>query len=458
MGLPEQWVRDERVFDSVNALGTRSVVEAAVRAGVRRVIHTSTIDVFHAEPGGSFDESELAGYPKGTAYERSKQRAEELAYAAAEGSDTELVIVNPSAVYGPGPGGDATSLEESLLRPVLEGRRAELPALPPGGMGLVHSAGLGKGQLLVAERGVPGERYILCDGHMTFRETRGDRGAARRTRQRPAGHAGAGGQGAGRRGRAGGATPWASRRCCRAGSCTSSSGTRTLVRTRRSGSSAGSPPRSWTGCAIRSRPLAEIRRTRDDDAAEAARLLHVSAADMYDRFSGGRERALQALERALVEPGNAASAECVWLAEIEGEPAGAMAAFPVDEAADRSRAFMRLALRGSPPWRWPGALRLYWIGGRASPNPPSAAFYIDSLATDERFRRRGVARALLAEAERRARAHSLPCVALDTTLTNEAARALYASEGFDEVAYRPAAHGLPGFVALVKPLEGVSPP
>jgi nucleoside-diphosphate-sugar epimerase len=35
---------------------------------------------------------------------------------------------------------------------------------------MVHSTGLGTGQLLAADRGVPGERYILCDGHMSFRE------------------------------------------------------------------------------------------------------------------------------------------------------------------------------------------------------------------------------------------------------------------------------------------------
>jgi dihydroflavonol-4-reductase len=170
MGLPEQWFAEADIFERVNARGTETVVRAAAAAGARRVVHTSTIDVFHAEPGQPFDESHVADYPKGTAYERSKQRAEELALAAATETGIELVIVNPAAVYGPGPGGDATSVEQSLLRPLIEGRRAAVPMLPPGGMGLVHSPGLASGQLLAAERGVPGERYILCDGHMGFRE------------------------------------------------------------------------------------------------------------------------------------------------------------------------------------------------------------------------------------------------------------------------------------------------
>jgi dihydroflavonol-4-reductase len=170
MGLPEQWFPDPGIFERVNARGTETVVRAAASAGARRVVHTSTIDVFHAEPGGSFDESALADYPKGTPYERSKQRAEELALGAAAETGVELVIVNPAAVYGPGPGGDATSLQEVLVRPLLDGRRSAVPMLPPGGMGLVYSTGLATGQLLAAERGAPGERYILCDGHMSFRE------------------------------------------------------------------------------------------------------------------------------------------------------------------------------------------------------------------------------------------------------------------------------------------------
>ena len=169
MGLPEQWFADPDIFERVNARGTETVVRAAAAAGARRVVHTSTIDVFHAEPGTPFDESQLADYPKGTAYERSKQHAERLALAAAAEAGVELVIVNPAAVYGPGPPGSA-SVEVGLLRPVVEGRRAAAPLLPPGGLPMVYSTGLATGQLLAAARGVPGERYILCDGQMSFRE------------------------------------------------------------------------------------------------------------------------------------------------------------------------------------------------------------------------------------------------------------------------------------------------
>src|SRR4051794_37808563 len=100
---------------------------------------------------------------------------------------------------------------------------------------------------------------------------------------------------------------------------------------------------------------------------------------MYDRFAGGRRRALALIERSLRGPGNASGAGVVWGGEVDGPVAGAMPAFSVDEGLARSRAFLRLSLRVAPPWRWPLALALYWAGGRASPIPPLRAFYVDAL-------------------------------------------------------------------------------
>ena len=164
MGMPEQWVRDEAIFDQVNAVGSGAVAVAAKRAGVRRFIHTSTHDVFHAETGQRFDETMLADYPKGTAYERSKQHAEELVLAERDGM--EVVILNPSGVYGPTPS-PTPSFENSVFEPVV---RKRLPAVPPGGTGYAFTEGVAAGHLLAAERGVDGERYILADGYASFRE------------------------------------------------------------------------------------------------------------------------------------------------------------------------------------------------------------------------------------------------------------------------------------------------
>ncbi|MCK9876410.1 NAD-dependent epimerase/dehydratase family protein [Frankia sp. Ag45/Mut15] len=163
MGVPEQWLADPGRFDQVNVAGSARLARAAAAAGVRRLVHTSTIDVFDAPPGGRFDETSLASRPKGTPYERSKQRAEQAVFAAA--GELEVVVVNPATVYGLGPYGPA-SMELRMFRPALRGL---LPVVPPGGFGLVFTEGLGRGQLAAAGLGRPGARYILSDIHLSLR-------------------------------------------------------------------------------------------------------------------------------------------------------------------------------------------------------------------------------------------------------------------------------------------------
>ena len=195
-----------------------------------------------------------------------------------------------------------------------------------------------------------------------------------------------------------------------------------------------------------------VRNARPDDAGAVAGLLYLSAAGMYDRFAGGPERARRLLVRAFARPGTNASAEIVWVAEHGERVTGALSGFPIDEGVQRGRAFLRLALATIPPWGWPAAIGLYRLGSRLTPPAPSGAFYVDGLATDPAHRRRGAAQALLAAAERRAVALGLPSLALDTSLDNTAARALYERFGFEATREVPSQKGLPGFVGYVKPL------
>jgi dihydroflavonol-4-reductase len=164
MGLFEQWFGDLGIFDRVNAYGARNVIAAAREAGAKRAVHTSTFDVFHAETGGTMTEADLADYPKGTAYERSKQHAEELVLEEAA-AGIEVVIANPASVYGPGPL-QTTGLDRAFRDAI----RKRLPALPPGGMTLAYVDDVAAGHVAAFDRGRPGERYILADGFATMSE------------------------------------------------------------------------------------------------------------------------------------------------------------------------------------------------------------------------------------------------------------------------------------------------
>jgi ribosomal-protein-alanine N-acetyltransferase len=193
-----------------------------------------------------------------------------------------------------------------------------------------------------------------------------------------------------------------------------------------------------------------VRRFEPADAAAVVALLYESSGGMYDRYTGSRRLAERTLRRALEREGNTASADVVWVGELDGAVAGAMAAMPFEDWTARAQRFLRVTLSSIPPWKWPAALSLYRASGRAAPEPRRDCVYVDSLATDAGFRRRGVASALLEEAERQARSAGLGSVALDTWIDNRAARALYRARGFEEVGRRPPVSGLPGGVSLLK--------
>jgi ribosomal protein S18 acetylase RimI-like enzyme len=198
------------------------------------------------------------------------------------------------------------------------------------------------------------------------------------------------------------------------------------------------------------RPI--IRPAAPEDVDAVARLLYETATGMYDIYAGGADRALRILRAAYGLEGNSASREIVAVAELDGEVAGALAAFPVPEGDRRASRFLRVTLVRTPPWKWPATLRIFHTGAELTPVPPPGSLYIDALATDTRFRRRGVARALLGEASRQAAEAGLRAVALDTAATNAPAQALYQGAGFTVTERRPPKGRIPGIVGYVREL------
>jgi len=198
-----------------------------------------------------------------------------------------------------------------------------------------------------------------------------------------------------------------------------------------------------------------VRTARPDDPVDA--LLFASAAPYYAAYAGGPERARRLLRTLYPRKGHTASWEVCHVAEAEGQVVGVLAAFPSADGDALARRFVRLTLLHSPPWRIPALMRHLRATAAVAPRPPERMLYVDALATDAAHRRRGVARALLAEAERLAAAAGLEGVALDTGIENRAARSLYERAGFTPTSLRPApdertarAVGGSGFVGYVK--------
>lgn len=168
------WLRDYAPMYAANVEGTRNVLEAAGRAGCARIVYTSTVgciglprptngQIVAATEANPLDPHELTG-----AYKHSKYQAETVARELFHQRGWPVVIVNPSAPVGPGD-----------LKPTPTGRiivdflNRRLPAFVDTGLNWVHVRDVAAGHLLAAEKGEPGQRYILghAQGNWTLQET-----------------------------------------------------------------------------------------------------------------------------------------------------------------------------------------------------------------------------------------------------------------------------------------------
>jgi dihydroflavonol-4-reductase len=159
------WRNPEQVVSAAIA-GTCNVVRAARAAGVRRLVLTSSLAALGVPTGEEWlDERHSFNLPPHRfPYGFAKHRAEQEAVRLAEGSP-EVVIVNPSAVFGPG---DRKPISGSL---VVEAARGLGFVYVDGGWNVVHIDDVVRGHLAAARLGRPGERYLLGGENLTHRQS-----------------------------------------------------------------------------------------------------------------------------------------------------------------------------------------------------------------------------------------------------------------------------------------------
>jgi len=143
----------------INVRGTKNVLRAALKAGVRRVVHTSTIGTIGQPEDGSLATEEMPFnlWDRCSHYVKSKHLAEVAALSMCD-HGLQVVVVNPCAPIGPRDIKPSSTGQRIL--DYLHGKRA---SFVQGGINFISVQDVAEGEVLAAEKGRVGERYIL--GH-----------------------------------------------------------------------------------------------------------------------------------------------------------------------------------------------------------------------------------------------------------------------------------------------------
>lgn len=167
----------------INVIGSRNVFRAALRAGVARVVHTSSFSTIGFDPDDPSKpcSEDMPFYPfvEWMPYSRTKVLAEhEALLAASEGLD--VVIAVSTGVVGP-----HDYLPSRTGKAMIDFAHGKLRAIIPGGYEAVTTDDLSRGHVLAMERGRTGRRYIFSTRYVTMTEMLEMFGELVGTRRRP---------------------------------------------------------------------------------------------------------------------------------------------------------------------------------------------------------------------------------------------------------------------------------
>jgi dihydroflavonol-4-reductase len=151
------WAPSPADIFRTNVEGTRILMEEAMRAGVERVIYTSSVATIEPHDGTSADESRPISEQRAIGpYKKSKVIAERLVEDMVSRAGLPAVIVNPSTPIGPR---DVRPTPTGRI--IVEAARGHMPGFVDTGLNLVHVDDVAAGHLAALRKGVIGERYIL---------------------------------------------------------------------------------------------------------------------------------------------------------------------------------------------------------------------------------------------------------------------------------------------------------
>jgi dihydroflavonol-4-reductase len=160
------WVRDPEQMYRSNVEGTRAILEAARKNGVRRVVYTSSVATmgFSSNGHAADEESPVALENMIGPYKRSKFMAEAVAMEAGR-SGMDVVVVNPSTPVG------AQDIKPTPTgRIVVDFLKKKFPAYVDTGLNMVDVDACARGHVAALEKGRSGQRYILGGENLTLKQ------------------------------------------------------------------------------------------------------------------------------------------------------------------------------------------------------------------------------------------------------------------------------------------------
>jgi nucleoside-diphosphate-sugar epimerase len=166
--LAKMWCRNQNDFAETNINGTRNVLQAAQKAGIHRIVYTSTCGVWGPTLKYPLteDEPRITGFP--IAYERTKYLAElEVNKFVKQGLD--VVTVNPSRVFGEGPITDSNTVSK-MISGYLKGRWRIIPGNGGQVSNYAYVGDVVNGHIAAMENGLTGNRYILGGEDVSFND------------------------------------------------------------------------------------------------------------------------------------------------------------------------------------------------------------------------------------------------------------------------------------------------
>ncbi|MDD1413177.1 NAD-dependent epimerase/dehydratase family protein [Dolichospermum sp. ST_con] len=160
------WQKDRELLYFDNIEGTRNILAAAQKAGIKRTVYTSSVAAIGVGKSGEIvDETYQSPVEKLVGdYKKSKFLAEQVAMEAAK-KGQDIVIVNPSSPIGaldikPTPTGDI----------ILRFLRRQMPAYVDTGLNFIDVRDVAWGHLLALEKGKSGDRYILGNQNLSLKQ------------------------------------------------------------------------------------------------------------------------------------------------------------------------------------------------------------------------------------------------------------------------------------------------